>query len=112
MKTYFGFAIADSMLPAECVVKKESYVPSYSGEIEAAINCCNSTHTETIKVANIRYGFELKVPEKPPSVSLGVGDSIIVMGVRGLPRLTDNRHYTEEEIASATFAFSKYTVVE
>jgi hypothetical protein len=35
---------------------------------------------------------------------------MIVMSVRGLPRLTDNRHYTPEEIAGATFVFAKWTV--
>lgn len=32
-----------------------------------------------------RYGIEVEIPEIPPRVSLGPGDSIIVMAVRGLP---------------------------
>ena len=51
------------------------------------------------------------IPAQPPRVSVGVGDSVVVMGVRGLPRLTDRHEYTEEEIASATFSFSEYKVV-
>ncbi|MBU3924918.1 hypothetical protein KJ854_03200 [Patescibacteria group bacterium] len=35
---------------------------------------------------------------------------MIVMSVRGLPRLTDRHEYTEEEVAKATFAFSVYNV--
>lgn len=39
------------------------------------------------------------------------GDSVIVMGVRGLPRLTDRHEYTEAEIAAATFEFSEYALM-
>lgn len=42
--------------------------------------------------------------------SMFQGDCEIVMGVRGLPRLTDRHEYTDEEIAEATFSFSIYTV--
>lgn len=109
---YFGFAVADSMFPSESLIKKEQFdVVNDKNEIEAAFNCCNSTHTATILAANNKFGLNLVIPEKPPQVSLQIGDSLIVMGVRGLPRLTDNRHYTQEEIDSATFVFSKYTVV-
>ena len=38
------------------------------------------------------------------------GDAVVVMGVRGLPRLTDRHEYTSEEVASASFTFSLYTV--
>lgn len=45
------------------------------------------------------------------NVQLGNGDSILVMGVQGLPRLTgDQHHYADEEVASATFEFVIYTV--
>lgn len=42
--------------------------------------------------------------------ALAVGDSVVVMGVRGLPRLTDRHEYSEEEVAQATFEFHEYTV--
>lgn len=53
-----------------------------------------------------------RIPEVAPRVSLGWGDAIIVMGIRGLPRLGDARHeYTPEEVAAATFEFSYYEVM-
>ncbi|MEH1902489.1 MAG: hypothetical protein V7L04_13990 [Nostoc sp.] len=69
-------------------------------------------HFATIEALNSRFDLKVEIPEKPPLVSLLKGDSVIVMGVRRLPRLEDRRHYTSEEIAAASFVFSKYTVVE
>lgn len=108
---YFGFAVADSMFPADCGIKKEAFDPTQSMEIESAVSCCNPSHAATIAAANSRFGLELQIPESPPQVYLGHGDSIIVMGVRGLPRLTDRHEYTADEIQSARFVFSKYTVI-
>ena len=60
---------------------------------------------------NVRYGIDVAIPETAPQVKLTAGDSLLVMGVRGLPRLDATRHeYTDAEIASASFAFSLYTV--
>ncbi|BBD70645.1 hypothetical protein NIES4072_70120 [Nostoc commune NIES-4072] len=112
-KVYFGFAVADSMFPAEATIKKQPFdATANKKEIESAASCCNGTHKATVEAANSRFGLNIQIPAKPPSISLGVGDSIIVMGVRNLPRLEDNRHYTDEEINSASFVFSKYTIVE
>lgn len=74
-------------------------------------SCLNPTHTATIAAMEARYGLHVAIPAAPPRVVLGVGDSVVVMGVRGLPRLTDRHEYTEEEVASATFSFAQYTVV-
>lgn len=57
-----------------------------------------------------RFGIDVPIPATPPRIELGSGDSVIVMGVRGLPRLTDRHHYTAEEVGKATFTFSSYTV--
>lgn len=73
--------------------------------------CLNPSHKATIDAMRARFGIEVEIPETPPKVALTTGDSIIVMGVRGLPRLTDRHEYTEEEIATATFSFSEYTVL-
>jgi hypothetical protein len=43
-------------------------------------------------------------------VKLSYGDSIIVMGARRLPRLTDRHEYTAAEIEQAEFVFSIYSV--
>ena len=72
--------------------------------------CLNPSHAATIDAMNSRFDIHITIPETPPRVSVGAGDSVIVMGVRGLPRLTDRHEYTEEEIAAATFTFSRYTV--
>lgn len=111
MTTYFGFAVADSMFPTTCTLKKQPFDVADKIEIEKAVSCCNGSHTETVEAANTRFGLSIQIPEKPPTISLGVGDSIIVMSVRGLPRLTDQRHYSAEEIAKASFVFSEYTVL-
>lgn len=73
-------------------------------------SCCNPSHKATIDAMKARFGIDVPIPETPPRVVLGSGDSVIVMGVRGLPRLTDRHEYTEDEIASATFTFAMYTV--
>lgn len=117
-KTYFGFALADSMFEGECVITRE---PADAGTVEAAmhsaamgvgefISCCNPSHEATIAAMRSRFGLEVPIPATPPRVTLGVGDAVIVMGVRGLPRLTDRHEYTEEEVAAASFQFSIYTV--
>lgn len=111
MTTFFGFAVADSMFPATATIKKEPFTFSKE-EVESAVPILNSTHTATIAVLETQYKVKVAIPEKPPSVSLQPGDAVIVMGVRGLPRLTDRHEYTPEEIAGATFAFSKYIVLE
>jgi hypothetical protein len=112
MKTYFGFALADSMFASDCTITRCT-VPVE--EVRALVaqgveSCCNPSHKATIDAMRSRFGIDVPIPETPPRVSLGPGDSVIVMGVRGLPRLTDRHEYTEEEIAQATFTFSMYTV--
>jgi hypothetical protein len=112
MKTYFGFALADSMFVGNCQITRRSVSVD---EVKAMVaqgveSCCNPSHSATIDAMRSRFGIDVSVPETPPRVALGSGDSIVVMGVRGLPRLTDRHEYTEEEIASATFTFAMYAV--
>ena len=115
MATFFGFALADSMFNGNCTIKRrtlsvdEVKVMAEAGEL---IPCLNPSHQATINAMRLRFGIEVEIPETPPRVSVESGDSVIVMGVRGLPRLTDRHEYTDEEIASATFTFSVYTVVD
>ena len=112
-KMFFGFALADSMFQGDCSIDRRvvtaEWVKDHAGEFTP---CLNPSHAATIAAAKSRYGIEVEIPETPPRVQLGVGDIVVVMGVRGLPRLTDRHEYTEEEIASATFNFSVYRVVE
>lgn len=113
-KVFFGFALADGMFSGDVtIVRKTLTVEAVKELITAGVeSCCNPSHTSTIEVAKSRFGLEVTIPETPPRVALGVGDSVLVMGVRGLPRLTDRHEYTKEEIASATFSFSRYSVTE
>lgn len=113
MKTFFGFAIADSMFQGNCQVERKVLTASQAKELcaQQVESCLNPSHKATIDAMKGRFGIEVAIPEKAPQVSLEVGDRLIVMGVRGLPRLDATRHeYTEEEIAKATFAFSLWTV--
>lgn len=113
MTTFFGFALADSMFQGDCTITRESVEPATvqawaeAGELSP---CLNPSHAATINAMRSRYGIDVEIPETPARVSLGSGDRVVVMGVRGLPRLTDRHEYTEGEIASATFHFSVYTV--
>lgn len=112
MKTYFGFALADSMFNGDCNISRRSLSVEEVKErvMQGVESCCNPSHKATIDAMTARYGIEVVIPEAPPRVSLGSGDSVIVMGVRGLPRLTDRHEYTEEEIAKANFLFAEYRV--
>ena len=112
-KRFFGFALADSMFVGDCDIRRKSLtvdeVKAMAGDL---IPCLNPSHVATIDAMRQRFGIDIAIPEAPPKVSLGVGDSVVVMGVRGLPRLTDRHEYSEEEIASATFSFSEYSVIQ
>ncbi len=111
-KTYFGFAIADSMFNGNCTITRRILSLDEVKERikEGVISCLNPSHKATIQAMKNRFGIEVEIPETPPRVTLNSGDSVIVLGVRGLPRLTDRHEYTEEEIANASFSFAEYTV--
>jgi hypothetical protein len=112
-KVYFGFALADSMFSGECNIARTTMSAEqvHYAIKEGVVSCCNPSHIATIKAAKARFGITPAIADTPPQVALQKGDSIIVMGVRGLPRLTDRHEYTTAEIAQAAFAFSKYTVI-
>ena len=114
MVTFFGFALADSMFDGNCTIARKVVSPDDvrgMAEDGRLTPCINPSHEATINAMRQRYGIDVQIPETPPKVTLGVGDSILVMGVRGLPRLTDAHEYTEEQIAAATFSFTEYTVL-
>ena len=112
MATYFGFAFSASMLPTgEVNLKKEDLsVEQVSGLLPNCEMCLNPSHKATIEAAK-SIGLDISIPEKPARIALGASDSVVVMQVSGLPRLTDRHEYTEEEIASANFSFVKLTVL-
>ena len=115
MKTYFGFAVADSMFPysAECTIRRRELDADTVRRVVAnggVISCLNPSHRATIHAMRTRFGIEVPIPETPPRVELDCGDVLIVASVRGLPRLTDRHEYTAEEIAGAEFRFSEYRI--
>lgn len=112
MKKFFGFALSSSMFNGNCVIKREMMsVEEVKAMEQEFIPCLNPSHQATIDAMRQRFGIEVPIPEVAPQVSLGVDDAVIVMGVRGLPRLTDRHEYTSDEISAATFEFVKYTLV-
>lgn len=111
--TFFGFALADSMFTADCTISRKSLTAEQAKEViaQGVEPCLNPSHQATITAMQVRYGIDVAIPATAPQVKLSVGDSLLVMGVRGLPRLDATRHeYTADEINGATFAFSLYTV--
>jgi hypothetical protein len=95
MKTYFGFAIADSMFPPFATIDKRPLgmgTRNYHDakrEIETAIPILNPSHTATIQAMNDRYGLQVTIPATPPKVALRAGDQVIVMGVQGIISILD-----------------------
>jgi len=112
-KIFFGFALADSMFAGDCTIRRTSLsINEVKSIIEQGVeSCCNPSHLASIDAMRTRFGIGVPIPEVPPKVVVGAGDSILVMGIRGLPRLTDRHEYTSEEVASATFSFNLYTVL-
>lgn len=110
MTTFFGFALADSMFQGDGVIERRTLtVEAVRSLLAAGIeSCCNPSHTATIAAMRSRFNLEVDIPNQPPLAKLFHGDAVIVMGVRGLPRLTDRHEYTEAEIASASFSFTHY----
>ncbi len=100
------------MFAGDCVIERrvlsvEAVATLIAGGV---VSCCNPSHEATIKAMRSRFGLTVDIPATPPRVVLRPCESIIVMGVRGLPRLTDRHEYTDDEIARATFVFSEYFV--
>ncbi len=110
---YFGFAIADGMFPNSCSASRR---PVSVEEVKALlaegyVSCCNPQHVTSLVAAKRRFDLDISVPEKAPLVALAPGDEVLVMSVRGLPRLQENRHeYTDEEISKASFVFALWKI--
>ena len=111
-RIYFGFALADSMFVGNVnIARRMLSVEQVRNLVSQGVeSCLNPSHSATIGAMRSRFAIDVAIPETPPRVELDWGDSIVVMGVRGLPRLTDRHEYTEEEVAGARFSFSIYTV--
>ena len=113
MTIYFGFAIADGMFPPKVAASRQPLTTAEAVALISAggvVPALNPYHRATIAAMRNRFGIEVEIPESPPKINLKAGDKFIVMSVRGLPRLTEAREYTDEEIASATFAFGLWMI--
>lgn len=113
MTRYFGFAFSAAMLPrGHVTMNKRDVAPAEAVDLieEGTVSCLNRSHQATIEAAHSRFGLVVEVPEKPPVVALTSGDQILILQVRGLPRLTDRHEYTKAEIDSASFTFMLISV--
>ena len=111
--TFFGFGLAPSMFDGNGTLEfRQLSADEARGLIAEATekgtlkSCLNPSHVATIDAMRSRYDIDVLVPEKAPFANLMAGDSLVTMGVRGLPRLEDRHEYTKEEVASATFTFT------
>ncbi len=111
-KCYFGFGIAPSMFPEACAISRRPLsVDEVKALVEAGVeSCLNPSHAATIAVMWSRFGLDVAIPERAPRVILSSHDSVVVMGVSGLPRLEGRHEYTDEEVAAAAFSFSIFTI--
>ena len=112
MKTYFGFGIAPSMFPEDCIITKHGLSVEQAKDIIAAgvVSCLNPSHKSSIEVMKNRFGVSVEIPTTAPSVKLQHGDRLVVMGVSGLPRLENRHEYTQTEVEGAKFTFSVWGV--
>jgi hypothetical protein len=115
MKAYFGFGLSDNMFPEHCAIYRNdvdaNFVVQFFKEKEV-ISCINPSHKATINVMKEKLGVDIHIPEKAPIVKLHHGDTLIIMGISGLPRLEGRHEYSQEEIDRATFKFSRYIIEE
>lgn len=102
------------MFPGNCNIGKRELSVEQAKEMIGAgvVSCLNPSHKASIVVMQSRFGISVEIPPKAPSVALQVGDNLVVMGVKGLPRLENRHEYTPEEVAGAEFNFALFTVSE
>jgi len=110
---FFGLAIADSMFEPTTTIRRQ---PLSADEVKTivgsgrATSACNASHANTLSALAAKHGIVISA-QGAPKVALKPGDSIVVMSVRGLPRLEGTAQYSDEQIAAATFVFGKWTVL-
>ena len=108
---FIGLAIADSMFAPDASIQRKPLTVEQVKELVASgvESACNASHANTLQALETKHGIRLS-SQGAPKVNLNIGDSIIVMSVRGLPRLEGTAQYSDEQIAAATFAFGIWTV--
>jgi len=117
-RIYIGFAISDSMFTGvtqriERIVVSRNYIKDLLTYYPERIYvCANPSHKATFDALRCRYGIELTIPLYPTKVQLTEQDSLIVLSVTNLPRLTDRHEYTNEQIEGADFTFAQYNIIK
>ncbi len=112
MSTFFGFGISDSMFSDDHMIIRKTLSPEKAKELidKGVIPCINPSHTATIVAMEKKFDIQVEIPELAPVVKLASGDKLVIMSVRGLPRLQDRHEYTLEEIQGASWEFSVWHV--
>lgn len=111
---YIAFAISATMFPEECEIIRTKITPNdiiAIADNPYTIVAANPSHKATIEAIKKRFGIELNIPAVPPKVRATDGESVYIIQVEGLPRLTDRHEYTQEEIENAQFGFYKFYVI-
>src|ERR1700742_2223249 len=113
MTQYISLALSDTMFP-DGQFSKESMTPQEAKEwLEIyehdIVSAANPTHTSTFDALNRKFGINLPIPEKAPTVSLVPGDTILIFQAR-LPRLAEGERHAQETVDNAQFSFSLWTI--
>lgn len=116
---YFGFAISDNMFSTGVTVRREPLSATdaqiaLSCDMRQIVSCVNPSHKATIEALQAKFpdiAVYATIPEKAPLIKMGSGDGLLIMGVRGLPRMEGRHEYTKEEIENSTFTFSLWEVM-
>ncbi len=108
---YFGFAVADSMFEADCLIRHT--ILTLDEVLHrvglGVVSCINPNHESTIKAMH-SLGIHVPTTESAQSILLQPGDQLIVMGIRG-PKRGLAKEYSDEVIAEARFVFKLYEVL-
>lgn len=109
MTTYFGYAT----IPDNAEIRKRKLeIEEVKNLIQNAVPCIDPKHSAIIELMTKRLGIALDIPTNPPAVNFQEGDALIVMSVRGLPRLTGKQRYSHDEAENASFKFSEYKIIQ
>jgi hypothetical protein len=98
------------MFEGGCTIVRKQISSDEAREIIRAgiISVVNPSHEATISMMRKKFGIEVTVPPSPPKLLLRPGEKLVIMSVRGLPRLTDRHEYKSEDIDRADISFALY----
>ena len=109
---YVGFAISDTMFSTNAKLLREVVNVETVKQLllDKHIVCANPSHAATFVALKEKYGIQLEVPSKAPNIHLGLHDELLLLSVRGLPRLEGRHEYTSDEIDNAQWSFALWEV--